>query len=268
MIQTLRTSSRGRSRRQRSLMHREGAETPVAIFSFSMAVVARRSSGKAPERWTRAGWPPGIPFAHVARLRNSQPAAARVTRPISAIGQNCGASCESPAPSRKTPRTIDQEIPHRIDQGEDLHPFRHVGDRGGEAREDDRRHHEQERAEKRLLLRHRQGGDHQPDAGDGDDEQQQGRDRAGQARRAAAHGTSSTAAAMMTDASITPIRSPGSPLPSRISICRSGVTSSWSKVPSLALARDRQADDQQRHHLGQQCDDARHDEPARIEGGL
>ena len=44
---------------------------------------------------------------------------------------------------------------------------------------------------------------------------------------------------MITEASITPISSPGRPLPSRMSIGRIGVTSNWSNVP---VSRSRATD--------------------------
>ena len=173
------------------------------------------------------------------------------------------AARRTPAPSRNTPRRIDQEIAHRIEVGQQLHRARHVGDRGGEAGQDDRRHQEQERAEQPLLLGDGERGDHQPDADGGEQEQAEPDIRAPTLPRS---GTSNqNMATRMISGRLDQRRSaaPAATLPIRISTGRSGVTSSWSKVPaSRSRATDRrghqQGDDQR-----QQSDDARDDEPAR-----
>ncbi len=53
--------------------------------------------------------------AHVTRLRNSHPAAARLAAPISAIGQYCAASEDRLGAFQEHAAHDDQEIAHRVD---------------------------------------------------------------------------------------------------------------------------------------------------------
>ncbi|SPD71729.1 hypothetical protein PITCH_A1000004 [uncultured Desulfobacterium sp.] len=46
----------------------------------------------------------------------------------------------------------DHEVPHGIDERQVLHQGRHVGDRGGKAREDDGRDNKEKGAQEALLL--------------------------------------------------------------------------------------------------------------------
>ncbi len=165
------------------------------------------------------------------------------------------------------PAGDDEEIPHGVDVGEQLHRLGHIGNGRGKAGQNDGRHQEHEHAQQTLLLGHGDGRDHQPDAGGGEQEKKQPdsqRQHAAHKRHAEPeYGDDGDKSGLQPTDDETWQR-----LAQQNFHRTQGRDQQLIEGAHLAFARHRQPGDQQGDHESEQSHDARKNEPARQQIGV